>query len=397
VDEPPEPRPSDEDRPVAAGVQAIQQKTQEMTLRAYDVSERTARRGRASAVRRLDRWRSRWFLIAQTAVTAGLTWFLAQHVLHHPAPFFAPVAAIVTLGVTFGQRMRRGVEIAIGVAVGVLVGDIFVRFFGSGVWQIIVVVVIAMTLASLLGAGQLMIIQASVQSVLIITLSATNGQALSRWLDAVIGAVIALLVATVAPSAPLRRPAQLAADVLQGLAATLKAAATELRVSDQQAGEVVLEQARSGEGPLARLAEATAEGLAVVRISPFRRHQLPGVLAYEQLYDPLDHASRNMRVLARRCAVALWRGETVPATYVDEMEQLADIALVMAEELRFGRLPTAQRKRLVALGRASSHLPLSDSLSPVVILAQVRSITADLLELTGLDYAEARALIPDMG
>jgi hypothetical protein len=32
----------------------------------------------------------------------------------------------------------------------------------------------------------------------------------------------------------------------------------------------------------------------------------------------------------------------------------------------------------------------------VVILAQVRSITADLLELTGMDYAHARELIPEM-
>ena len=32
----------------------------------------------------------------------------------------------------------------------------------------------------------------------------------------------------------------------------------------------------------------------------------------------------------------------------------------------------------------------------MVILAQVRSITADLLELTGMDYAEARELIPEM-
>ena len=42
-----------------------------MTLRAYDLSGRTARRGRDSVMRRVERWRSYWFLIAQTAVTAG--------------------------------------------------------------------------------------------------------------------------------------------------------------------------------------------------------------------------------------------------------------------------------------------------------------------------------------
>lgn len=72
------------------------------------------------------------------------------------------MAAIVTLGFTFGKRLRRGFEVAIGVAVGVGVGDLFLRFFGTGPWQIAVVGVVAMSLATLLGAGQIMITQAGV-------------------------------------------------------------------------------------------------------------------------------------------------------------------------------------------------------------------------------------------
>ncbi len=367
-----------------------------MTLRGYDLSERTARRGRDSILRRVERWRSRWFLILQTAVTAGLAWFVAQRLLGHPMPFFAPVAAIITLGVTYGQRMRRGVEIAIGVAVGVLVGDVFVRFFGTGVWQIMVVLALAMSLATLLASRQLIIMQASVQSVIVITLAPDPSEGFGRWLDAVVGCGLALLVATVAPSAPLRKPANLAAEVREQLAGTLDAAATELRDSDEEAGAEVLAQARRTDEALAELDDATAEGLAVVRQSPFRRRQLAGIQAYEQLSEPLHHASRNLRVLARRSAVALWRGESVPAPYRAEMTEIAEVMRFMATELRAGRLPVAARERLVAIGRDTSHLGLSDSISAVVILAQVRSITADLLELTGMDYAHARELIPEM-
>jgi hypothetical protein len=32
----------------------------------------------------------------------------------------------------------------------------------------------------------------------------------------------------------------------------------------------------------------------------------------------------------------------------------------------------------------------------VVILAQTRSLVADMMELTGIDYLQARELIPDM-
>ena len=35
-------------------------------------------------------------------------------------------------------------------------------------------------------------------------------------------------------------------------------------------------------------------------------------------------------------------------------------------------------------------------MSAVVILAQIRSLVADLMGLAGVDYLEARELIPDM-
>jgi len=367
-----------------------------MTLRAYDLSGRTVRRSRDSLLTRVGRWRSYWFLIIQTAITAGLAWLVASDLLDHPQPFFAPVAAIITLGVTYGQRIRRGIEIAIGVAVGVLVGDIFAVLFGSGVWQIMVALVLAMSVATLLSGRQLIIIQACVQAVIVVALVPTVEQGFGRWLDAVVGCALALLVATVAPSTPLRKPARLAARVLEHLAATMEACAAELKDSDEGAGDLVLDQARQIDDALAELEDATAEGLAVVRQSPFRRRQLAGIEAYAQLSGPLDHASRNLRVLARRCAVALWRGEQVPAPYRVQMCALAEVMRFMAIELRNGRLPVRARDRLIAIGEATSHLALTDSISAVVILAQVRSITADLLELTGIDYAEARELIPEM-
>jgi hypothetical protein len=35
-------------------------------------------------------------------------------------------------------------------------------------------------------------------------------------------------------------------------------------------------------------------------------------------------------------------------------------------------------------------------MSAIVILAQTRSMVADLMQLTGMDYHEARELLPDM-
>jgi len=237
---------------------------------------------------------------------------------------------------------------------------------------------------------------AAVQAVIVTTLLPDPGQGFGRWLDAVVGCVLALAVATIAPSAPLRKPGILAAQLLQEMAATLRSAATALRASDAAAADQVLERARAGETQLKTLQDAADEGLAVVRHSPFRRRQLGAARAYAELIEPLDRASRNLRVLARRSVTAVWRGDTVPESYLRLLESNAGLAERMASELHEGKLPVAARKQLVAAARESSHLPLADSISAVVILAQARSMLVDLMELTGLDYADARELVPDM-
>jgi uncharacterized membrane protein YgaE (UPF0421/DUF939 family) len=366
-------------------------------LQAFDLSERTARLGRRSARERWERWRNRWFLIAQCAVTAGLAWFVANRVLAHPTPVFGPVAAVICLGVTFGHRLSRGIEVAIGVAVGVAVGVGFVHWFGTGIWQVIVVVAASMSLATLLGAGQLMILQAGVQSIVVTTLLPQPELGFDRWVDAVVGCVLALGVAAVAPSGPLRRPGRLAAEILSEFAGTLEEAAGALRRGDEAGAEQVLERARAAERRLTALDEAAAEGLAVVRQSPFRRRQLSSVQAFADLWVPLDRASRNLRVLVRRCATAIWRGESVPPAYLDVLERLAATMQTMAADLTDGRLPRAAREPLRQVAEDTSHLAVDVGMSAIVILAQSRSLVTDLLQLTGLDAAAARELIPDMG
>jgi uncharacterized membrane protein YgaE (UPF0421/DUF939 family) len=368
---------------------------QRVTLQAYDLSERTARAGKDSAERRLRRLRSRPFMIIQCAVTAGLAWLLADWLIG-PRPFFAAVAAIITLGFSFGQRWRRALEVSVGVAVGVGIGDLFVRFFGTGHWQIVLVCLIAMSIAVLLGAGTLMTTQAGVQAIIAITLFPDPAAGLSRWLDAVVGCVLALLVATIVPAGPIHKPSRLAAALLRDIAATLREAAGALRAGDVEAADTVLDRARRSEDQLEDLEEASREGVAVVRGSPFLRHRLQSVKAFAELYPGLDRVCRNLRVLARRTAIALWRSESVPAAYVDLLEQLADAAAFMSDEMDQQRLPARAKDVLAEVGAATSRLPIHESLSAVVILAQIRSMTVDLLELTGLSPAEARQLIPEI-
>jgi uncharacterized membrane protein YgaE (UPF0421/DUF939 family) len=56
---------------------------------------------------------------AQSAIAAGLAWYLAHDVIGHSRAFFAPIAAVIALGVGVANRPRRVVELTLGVAVGI--------------------------------------------------------------------------------------------------------------------------------------------------------------------------------------------------------------------------------------------------------------------------------------
>ena len=335
-------------------------------------------------------------MIVQCSVTAGFSWFIAGQLLGHEVPYFAAVASILVLGMAYGQRLRRGVDVAIGVTLGVALGDLWFVLFGAGVWQVVLVCAIAMSLATLVGAGPLITTQAGAQSIAVLVMAPSPVYGFERAVDAAIGCTLALLVATVAPSGPLRKPGEVAAKVVAGMAETLDAAVKALSENDETAASTVLDRAEAAEKNLVTFDTAAAEGLDVVRLSPFRRHQLPLATALADLHEPLDHASRNLRVLVRRCVVAVWRGDQVPVSYQDLVRRLAEACRFMAEELAERRLPTAARDQLREIGEASALVQLNYSMSAVVILAQTRSMVIDMMQLTGMDYLEARELVPDL-
>lgn len=344
--------------------------------------------------RRVRRLRDRAVFLAQTGVAVFLAWTLAHDGLGHPQPFFAPVTAIVCLGLTYGQRLRRIVEVTAGVAIGVPVGDVIVVLLGSGGWQMAVVVVTAMGLAALVSSGQLLVIQAGVQAVFIVAFVASPGEGLSRWLDALAGGLVALVIGALAPTSPVARPRAVAAGTVRDIARTLEEVAAALRGRDVAAAAAALERARDLEDRLADLRAAAAEGVAVVRQSPLLRGHRTRAVAASALVVPLDRCVRNLRVLARRALVAARRAEPVPPRYVDLVDELARAAQDLARVLDEHALPSAGRRVLGRVGALSARAEPGAGLSSEMIRGQVRSMVVDLLVVAGLDDDEALQMVP---
>ncbi len=353
-----------------------------------------AHRGRSSLRTRGNRLRSRVFFIVQCAISAAIAWFIARELLGHPQPFFAPIATLVALGQSYGQRLERAVAVVFGVAIGVLIGDTLIHYLGSGYWQLALIITLTMATATFLDGNVLTVTQAGVQSAFVTMIVAPPGEAFSRWTDAVVGGLVALLAATITPAAPLRRPRQHTAGIVRELAAILQRTAVALRTGDLEAITELLTRARHSEDMLSRLESLAADGLSVVRSSPFRRRQLPAVQAIADLLEPLDRATRNIRVLVRRAHIAVRGGEVCPKAYIDMVEDLATVATEMAATLDQRLLPTGALPELVELAERTTYVASRPSLSSEVIRAQVRSIIVDLLMVAGLPYDTASGYVP---
>ena len=238
--------------------------------RVIDALDRAWDRSRVGISSRIGRVRSRAFLLVQSALAAGVAWWVASDVFAHPRPSSRPSSPWSAWG-SYGQRLRRVIEVAIGVAVGVFTADLFVSLAGTGGWQIAAVVIVAMSLALLVGGGPVLVMQAGVQGIVVAALAPTPGQAFTRWTDALIGGGVALVAASIAPQAPLRRPRVAASEVARKISELLRRAAASAEDRDVEAAAEVLASARETEALLRELTTAADEGLSVLHSSPFSR------------------------------------------------------------------------------------------------------------------------------
>ena len=345
---------------------------------------------------RLRRWQGAALPLAQAALAAGLSWLVAVHVAGHPSPFFAPCAAVICLGITLGQRLRRGVELIVGVAIGTGIGGWLIAATGTGPWQIALVVALAMSTAVLLDGGAIITVQAAVTAVLVATLS-LPGETLGfrRLIDGVIGGAAALVVMALVPANPVAVVARDAGRVLRELAGALHGVARALKGRDVDTAAAVLARARTPQRSIGDLEAALQTGDEITAIAPIRWLRAGGLTRYRRLVPPIDYAVRNTRVLVRRALLALRDGDAVPNTLCEAIDALADGVDVLAAELAAGEAPTRSKSRLLTVARLASPGMIADgAFSSMVIVAQLRSTTVDLLQAAGMTRDEALAALP---
>ncbi|WP_422734393.1 FUSC family protein [Micromonospora sp. WMMD558] len=351
----------------------------------------------AAVPERLRRVRAGLGLATQAGLAAGLSWWVADDLLHIPQPLFAPISAVVTLAASVGQRLRRTIELVLAVAIGILVGDALLYLVGTGPWQLALIVVLAIMVAGFLGRSPAFVVQAAATAVLIGTLTpSVPDLELPRFYAALIGGAVALVVTTVLlPLNPLRVINRAGGPALDLLAEQLDATTTALRERDAGRAQAALDRLRDNKQEIGAFTEAAQAAREASSLSPVRWGRRDGPIdRYVHAVEPVDRAMRNSGTLIRRSVTLIEDGESIPEAMPPAVASLAEAVRVLRREFTRGAEPQRAREQLVrAVGEAGKAYRAGVGFSGAVVVAQVRTTVSDLLVATGLKQEEANRLV----
>ena len=321
--------------------------------RGIELLEEATEQSRPHIVAERVRANARWFL--QAALATALAWAAAKALFGHPRPIFAPVTALIVVSTTLGQRRRYAVEMVVGIALGIGIADALFVLIGAGTIQIAAIVAGAMVAAVAMGGSVVLVSEAAVSALLVVTIQPpSSGLSGARFLDSLLGGVIALAVTSLLPTNPVRAARRAAALPLAQIAATLEDIARALDRADQKLAERALVRAQT----------------------------------------QIDTAITSVETLSRAVVRALALGDNVPAPMPEAIRDLSSAVRRLEESLDdpTGEI-SVREPALSAAAQATLVLERTGNLSANAIVAQVRAAAVDLLRGSGITREESERLV----
>jgi uncharacterized membrane protein YgaE (UPF0421/DUF939 family) len=359
--------------------------------RGITLLEEAAAQSRPSIVAQRLITNSRWFV--QAALATGLSWEAAVVLFGHPRPIFAPVAGLIAVSTTLGQRRRYAVEMVVGIAVGVGIADALFVLIGGGTLQIAAIVAGAMVVAVALGGSVVLVSEAAVSALLVVTVQPpSSGLSGARFLDSLLGGLIALAITSLLPTNPVRAARRAAALPLAQIAAALEDVARALDRADPDLAELALARARAVDRDA--FEEAVAAGRETLQLAPFARTTRARFARYVRAEAQIDAAITSVETLSRAVVRALRFGDNVPAPMPEAIRDLSQAVRRLEESLDDPSGEVSVREpALRAAGQATRVLEQTGNLSANAIVVQVRAAAVDLLRGSGLTRDESERLV----
>lgn len=331
----------------------------------------------------------------QILVGVLASYSIARYALGHEAPFLAITVVISVLGFHRDARPRRVLESAVGILFGVVLAELFVLTIGRGLWQIAVVLFVAMLAARFASPSNAFALAAAVQAVLVIVLPEPEGGVFTRSVDGLIGGIMALLVTALVPRNPIAIARRDARRLVAALTESIDTIALALRDGDDAAASLALDRLRQTQALIDDWNTSLESAAAIARISPWLRRYRPLLRHEAQVLAAMDLSSRHLRVVGRRALGMLRDGEPRPQ-HAALLERIGVAITLLGTGIEEpGR--TAEAKTLLdelAVTLHPSQLVPGAPVGDTIVVHLVRPLVVDLLVAAGRTPEEARALLP---
>jgi uncharacterized membrane protein YgaE (UPF0421/DUF939 family) len=333
------------------------------------------------------RLRGRMLPIVQNATAAVGAWVLATALLPDPRPAFAAIAAVIAVGVTHGERAGRALQLVGGVVLGITVATLLISVIGTGAWQIGILVILAMTAATAVGGGEMLVVESAVSAILLVALDpgAADGFSPTRIAEGAIGGAVALAVSSfLFPPDPALAPGRAAQAMFVELGRALERIATALDARDPGAAERALIDARGIDEMIRSVEEEVSTGQETAKYTPPRRSSRILLDRYARSIPQVDYAVRNTRVLARHVVSLVRENEDVPEGLSSAVRDLSNSVWELAASYDAPSHAEPARRLAVQAAAGAAAIPEASSTDLVLVRGQLRSAAADLVRAAEL-------------
>lgn len=345
----------------------------------------------------ISRLKHSWFAISQIVLAAMLSYFVARYVLGHEVPLLAVTVSISSLGFTRDTRPQRVLSVASAMVLGIAISEALLLCLGSGVLQLGFALLLALLVARFVSKNPNFALVVATQTVLVQLLQAPADGVFSRSIDGLLGGLVALAFTALVPRNPVKLVRKDAKALFAVFRSTLSDLQAVLQKPDVARADLALEKIRNTQPLIDAWREGLDSALAISKISPNYRWARQELTEQQRVWNGMDHATRNLRVLTRRADFLIRDGKS--RAELAKLFALVQKAVELVENsiLDFSAAQTARKflKRNAA-SLTPAKLKTKLTISEVALLMQIRPLWVDLCVAAGMDSQEARGLLPDV-
>jgi uncharacterized membrane protein YgaE (UPF0421/DUF939 family) len=333
----------------------------------------------------------------QITIGALLAYSVAFYALGHVNPLLAVTVCITSLGFSRDARPRRILQTAIGMVVGIAISEIALIYFGSGIIQIALVLLLVLIAARFISASSAFAVTAAIQAMLVQILPEPDGGVFLRTLDGLIGGVMALLVTALIPRDPRGIARSDANKLFDFFTETLQSLRLALRDANKSLSNQALKNARASQPLIDNWRMSLDSALSISRISPFLMKHKSELRKQRGLMRAMDLATRNLRVIVRRVNFLL-KDDVARPYLADLCEQIAEAVTNIQEGLSEHEELELAREQLLEIIKQldPKKFGIADQIREASVLLLLRPLLVDLLCATGMTEDAARAELPEV-